>query len=250
MLYLYGKSGTTYLYIHLNNDLTEKSEDKGGCKLGVAYAVEDGAKVTAGEQIALPGRLGRRGREPPPPLRGAPERRRRRQSVPVPQRGRAPPVPRPDRDVVLARACAASRSRPAPGRSSFAATSVRWWPGGQWTPVVGERPVTLAVAKDAVVDTALVAALQSPERRALQARTAAARRDRVHGATKVTAEALRGEPGALRGYPGHPPRGRPSRPTLPIRSTRPTTPPRSTRRIRRPTARRRRRSSFRVDAAA
>ena len=34
MLYLYGKSGTTYLYIHLNNDLTEASEDKGGCKLG------------------------------------------------------------------------------------------------------------------------------------------------------------------------------------------------------------------------
>ena len=32
MLYLYGKSGTTYLYIHLNNDLTERSEDSGGCK--------------------------------------------------------------------------------------------------------------------------------------------------------------------------------------------------------------------------
>ena len=52
----------------------------------------------------VPRRLGRRGREPPPPLRGAPERRRRRQPVPVPQRGRAPPLPRPARGVVLARA--------------------------------------------------------------------------------------------------------------------------------------------------
>ena len=58
MLYLYGKSGTTYLYIHLNNDLTEASEDKGGCKLGVAFAVEDGAKVTAGEQIGYVGDSG------------------------------------------------------------------------------------------------------------------------------------------------------------------------------------------------
>src|SRR4029450_11972871 len=58
MLHLYGKSGTTYLYIHLNNDLTERSEDTGGCKLGIAYAVEDGAKVTAGEQIAYGGDSG------------------------------------------------------------------------------------------------------------------------------------------------------------------------------------------------
>ena len=58
MLYLYGKSGTTYLYIHLNDDLTEKSEDRGGCKLGVAYAVEDGAKVTAGQLIAWNGDSG------------------------------------------------------------------------------------------------------------------------------------------------------------------------------------------------
>ena len=59
MLYLYGKSGTTYLYIHLNNDLTEASEDKGGCKLGVVVrAVEDGAKVTAGEQIGYVGDSG------------------------------------------------------------------------------------------------------------------------------------------------------------------------------------------------
>ena len=31
MLYLYGASGTTYLYIHLNNDRTLKNDNKGGC---------------------------------------------------------------------------------------------------------------------------------------------------------------------------------------------------------------------------
>ena len=35
------------------------------------------------------------------------------------------------------------------------ATAVRWWPGGQWTPIVGERPVTVAIAEGAVVDTSL-----------------------------------------------------------------------------------------------
>src|SRR3990170_8566268 len=35
MLYLYGKSGTTYLYIHLNNDL-EGDDNRGTCVPGVA----------------------------------------------------------------------------------------------------------------------------------------------------------------------------------------------------------------------
>jgi hypothetical protein len=58
MLYHYGKSGTTYLYIHLNNDLTARFDNKGGCKQGVAYAVPNGAKVTAGQQIAFNGDSG------------------------------------------------------------------------------------------------------------------------------------------------------------------------------------------------
>jgi hypothetical protein len=60
MLYLYGKSGTTYLYIHLNNDLTSKSEDKGGCAQGVAFAegLETGSKVKAGALIAYVGDSG------------------------------------------------------------------------------------------------------------------------------------------------------------------------------------------------
>jgi hypothetical protein len=31
MLYLYGESGTIYYYIHLNNDLTLKNDNRGKC---------------------------------------------------------------------------------------------------------------------------------------------------------------------------------------------------------------------------
>ena len=90
MLYLEGESGTEYLYIHLNNDLTTANDNRGKCVPGVAYAkgLKSGAKVAAGEPIALRRRLGRRERDPPaPPLRGASERRRRGQPVPVPAQG-------------------------------------------------------------------------------------------------------------------------------------------------------------------
>ena len=60
MLYLYGKSGTTYLYIHLNNDLTEKHDNKGKCVAGTAYmdGLKDGASVQAGQQIGYVGDSG------------------------------------------------------------------------------------------------------------------------------------------------------------------------------------------------
>jgi hypothetical protein len=58
MLYHYGRSGTTYLYIHLNNDLTPRNDNKGGCVEGIAFAVPDGAKVTAAQQIAWNGDSG------------------------------------------------------------------------------------------------------------------------------------------------------------------------------------------------
>src|SRR3954470_24841451 len=58
MLYLYGESGTTYLYIHLNNDVTMKNDNKGKCVKGTAYTVANGAKVAAGQQIAYVGDSG------------------------------------------------------------------------------------------------------------------------------------------------------------------------------------------------
>jgi murein DD-endopeptidase MepM/ murein hydrolase activator NlpD len=58
MLYLYGESGTTYLYIHLNNDLTMKNDNRGKCVRGTAYAVKNGSRVSAGQQIAYVGDSG------------------------------------------------------------------------------------------------------------------------------------------------------------------------------------------------
>jgi hypothetical protein len=58
MLYHYGRSGTTYMYIHLNNDLTPRNDNRGGCVENVAFAMPDGAKVTAGQQIAWNGDSG------------------------------------------------------------------------------------------------------------------------------------------------------------------------------------------------
>jgi hypothetical protein len=63
--------------------------------------------------------------------------------------------------------------------------------------VVGERPVTLSIAKGALVDTGLAAALESPERRVLQARTTAPVVTAYTARSKVTAAALRGAPGEL-----------------------------------------------------
>jgi hypothetical protein len=60
MLYLYGRSGTTYQYIHLNNDLTAKNDNRGTCVPKVAYApgLHDGDAVRAGELIGFVGDSG------------------------------------------------------------------------------------------------------------------------------------------------------------------------------------------------
>jgi hypothetical protein len=58
MLYLHGVSGTDYQYIHLNNDLTTRNDNRGSCVQGVAYAVPNGATVDVGQAIGYLGDSG------------------------------------------------------------------------------------------------------------------------------------------------------------------------------------------------
>ena len=60
MLYLDGASGTQYLYIHLNNDLTAANDNRGKCVPGVAYArgLKSDTRVTAGQTIGFVGDSG------------------------------------------------------------------------------------------------------------------------------------------------------------------------------------------------
>lgn len=60
MLYLYGKSGTTYLYVHLNNDTSGRNDNRGKCVAGTAYApgLKSGARVNAGDIVGFVGDSG------------------------------------------------------------------------------------------------------------------------------------------------------------------------------------------------
>jgi hypothetical protein len=60
MLYLYGDSGTMYEYIHLNNDLTMRNDNRGKCVAGVSYAkgLKNGARVEAGQMVGYLGDSG------------------------------------------------------------------------------------------------------------------------------------------------------------------------------------------------
>jgi Peptidase family M23 len=60
MLYLRGRSGTTYLYIHLNNDRTLRNDNRGGCRNGIAYApgLKPRQWVRAGQLIGYVGDSG------------------------------------------------------------------------------------------------------------------------------------------------------------------------------------------------
>ena len=60
MLYLHGNSGTTYLYVHLNNDRGMTNDNQGRCAPGIAFApgLKSGQKVAAGEPVGFVGDSG------------------------------------------------------------------------------------------------------------------------------------------------------------------------------------------------
>jgi hypothetical protein len=198
MLYLYGESGTTYLYIHLNNDLTAKRDNKGKCVPGVAYmdGLKNGARVKAGQQIAYNGDSG--DAEGIYHLHFEVHPKDGAATDPFPYLNAATkllfPLPvKPASAVTLG-----LRGMPlsaGAGVLELSVTGVRVWPGGAWISVPA-RSVELAVPPDALLDRSVAAQIVAPTRRALSSR-AVVPLVVITRPAKPTLDVTMGSPGTL-----------------------------------------------------
>jgi murein DD-endopeptidase MepM/ murein hydrolase activator NlpD len=192
MLYLYGRSGTTYLYIHLNNDETLQNDNRGGCVADTTYTVKDGAKVRAGEQIAWSGDSGDADGNPHLHFEAHPgdgaavspfERLNGAVRTLFPARlGTKAAVG--IRGVVV---------RATAGTVDVSVTSVRWWPGGRWVEVA-PRVVQVAVDDETDVDAGAEGAIRTAGAGSTLPQTEVTV---VSRAAKVSLEDIAGVAGAL-----------------------------------------------------
>jgi Peptidase family M23 len=194
MLYLYGDSGTTYLYVHLNNDLALRNDNSGGCKAGTTYVAASGATVEAGELIAWNGDSGDAAGNPHlhfevHPNDGA-------DVNPLPYLKQAVHYLFPARvGTTFTLGLRGTMTAAGDGELELRATQVRWWPNGHWT-VLDPRAVTVTVPDEAALDGDILGAVQGDPQRFT------AKRDSVEltvftAPATVTEAMLRGAPGAL-----------------------------------------------------
>jgi hypothetical protein len=193
MLYLYGRSGTMYLYIHLNNDLTAKNDNKGGCKKDVTFAVPDGSRVAAGQQVAWNGDSGDANGNPHlhfevHPGGGA-------DTNPFPHLKRASrPLFAAKLGSPFSLGLGGKLVAAGAGRVSLEVQRVRHYPGGTWL-TIPSRTVELSVPADAVLPAGLLDEVAGANGRGYKAAIP------VTAFTlkaKTTADAIVGAAGALK----------------------------------------------------
>lgn len=192
MLYLYGRSGTMYLYIHLNNDLTARNDNKGGCVKNTAFAVPNDARVTAGEQVAWNGDSGDADGNPHlhfevHPNGGAdvsPLKHLKRASRPLFAAKAGVPFSLGLRGKLLAAGG---------GAVTLEVESVRHYPGGRWLSIE-PRTVELTVPPEATIAPSLGQVSGSAPRAFSRPRPVAA----YTAVAKATPDAIIGATGALR----------------------------------------------------
>jgi hypothetical protein len=198
MLYLYGASGTTYLYIHLNNDLTAKRDNRGKCVPGVSYAdgLKNGARVKAGQMIGYNGDS------------GDAEGTYHLHFEVHPHDGvDVDPFPYLNTATHLLFALPLKAAKPVTlglkgvpvsageGTLELSVTAVRVWPGGAWT-TIPTRSVELQVPEDAIVDQSVAAQVAGSTRRLLSSPLVTPLVVFTKP-TKPTLDATTGAPGAL-----------------------------------------------------
>jgi len=195
MLYLYGVSGTTYLYIHLNNDQTLKNDNKGGCVAASTYTVADGGQVTAGQLIAWSGDSGDADGNPHLHFEVHPN-----DGVDIDPYNALVTGERllfPGR--IGSKFTVGLRGTPTTvgaGTLTMAVSAVRWWPGGRWSPIAS-RVVRLRLATNAKVDESLATQAASLGEQAVDRSVNPEQLTAFTSPQKVTASALRGEPESL-----------------------------------------------------
>ncbi|MFN8224010.1 MAG: M23 family metallopeptidase [Gaiellales bacterium] len=194
MLYLYGESGTTYLYIHLNNDRSLRNDNRAGCVAGSTYTAADGARVTAGQLIAWSGDSGDADGNPHLHFELHPDDGPDVNPFKALVEGERLLFPGRlgSRFTVGVRG---SVTAVGAGKVTISASAVRWWPGGRWSEI-GARDVVLTLAAGAKVDESL-AGLAAGAATEPPARVASAEVTAFTAPAKVTADALRGVPGVL-----------------------------------------------------
>ncbi len=195
MLYLYGQSGTMYLYIHLNNDVGPKNDNTGRCEEGTAYTVPDRSKVLAGQQIAFVGDSGDADGNPHlhfevHPKGGA-------DVDPFPHLKRATRLLFAAREgSVFSLGLRGRVAEVAGGVLRLTVTSVRSYPGGGRWLAVDPRQLDIAVSEDSTVQSRLPRAAQ--EQPLLVTELGNQTRVAVFTAkARVTKAALIGAPGTL-----------------------------------------------------